>query len=125
MKRRLPPFGRCALKSQSDLRRVACGMDAWRFALDHRERGGIPPLVLPPDESPTELQWPVNGKMVLIIPCGYISRSERALLASALLRGGAYACLFVDTNEWCGKLPEDSLFWTTNKKPAALAGATG
>jgi len=104
------------MQAQSDIRRVACGAGAWELADYHRECGGIPPLVLPLGESPENFLWPVRGRMVLIIPCGHISETDRALLARALLRDGAYACQFTDTFEWCGKLPADSLYWT-NKNP--------
>lgn len=122
--KRLPPYGRLARKSKSGARRVACGPEAWSFARHHLDRAGIPPMVLPARESPSDFVWPVKAKMLLIIPCGDFSDVERAALVGALLRDGAYACLFTDTYDWCGKLPADSHYWI-NKKPAARPGAAG
>ena len=115
---RRPPFANQLTKYKpGSALGVYAGSNCWLYAPPANSTPSRNYLLLPPGKAASDFAWPVTGQIVLIIVRGEFSQQERAALAGTLLRDGATAGQFLDTGDWFGKLPADSLYWT-HKKPA-------
>ena len=56
---------------------------------EYRLKEGLPTLLLPPDATPENYEWPVRGLEVLAIQCGEYPVEEIPRLAFRLLKAGA------------------------------------
>ncbi len=86
----LPPYGNRYLKEKPDLGPwVYVGDEAWNYAQIH-----YPGMVLPPDRSPIEFRWPVQGEIVTVIECGVDApESIRGLAHELIGSNGAEAVI--------------------------------
>ncbi len=64
-----------------------CGADALPIAEPIGNR--LPHLILPPDSDPSDFEWPVAGRDVLMFPVGDISVSTLRKLSGCLVAAGA------------------------------------
>lgn len=85
MTRRLPPFGKQFQPIPRSGVQVAVGPGAWSF----QKRHSSPIMVVPDDASPSEFDWPADGRPALIYERGSCNDQRLYAIAGALLQAGA------------------------------------
>jgi hypothetical protein len=92
---KLPPFGK-PLKALLDEGKfpnnavyLYTGNNAWRSGSNTVISRPNRTLILPPNESPFDYDWPVNGCDILLIETSKQSKDYRETLAMVLLSAGA------------------------------------
>lgn len=108
---KLPPYGKNLLTRQQYnnlpfLVIICIGANAWQSAKQWQQRPKIAPLMLPPDQPPEKLTWPVKDCLCIVDWDAGAPESLIIKLVKCLLSAGALSVsvrpLFVDlsTPDW-------------------------
>jgi hypothetical protein len=82
---KLPPYGKLFEPVPRSGIRVVVGPDAWKFTEQH----GLPIMVLPEENQPSDFRWPSDKRPALVFEWGTYDDERLTAMALALLTAGA------------------------------------